>query len=133
MGQEFLGVGWACPMSCDESSKDIALSRYEKDVEEAILIILKTAPGERVMHPDFGCGIHEYVFAPNNAQTAGMIRFHVEQALARWEPRIEALSVQVNSDSYRPEVLLIDIGYTVRSTDSRFNIVYPFYLERGDV
>lgn len=133
MGQEFLGVGWACPMSCDESSKDIALSRYEKDVEEAILIILKTAPGERVMRPDFGCGIHEYVFAPNNAQTAGMIRFHVEQALARWEPRIEALSVQVNSDSYRPEVLLIDIGYTVRSTDSRFNIVYPFYLERGDV
>lgn len=133
MGQEFLGVGWACPMSCDESSKDIALSRYEKDVEEAILIILKTAPGERVMRPDFGCGIHEYVFAPNNAQTAGMIRFHVEQALARWEPRIEALSVQVTSDSYRPEVLLIDIGYTVRSTDSRFNIVYPFYLERGDV
>lgn len=133
MGQEFLGVGWACPMSCDESSKDIALSRYEKDVEEAILIILKTAPGERVMRPDFGCGIHEYVFAPNNAQTAGMIRFHVEQALARWEPRIEVLSVQVNSDSYRPEVLLIDIGYTVRSTDSRFNIVYPFYLERGDV
>ncbi|MFA6009013.1 MAG: GPW/gp25 family protein [Desulfobacteraceae bacterium] len=133
MGQEFLGVGWACPMSCDESSKDIALSRYEKDVEEAILIILKTAPGERVMRPDFGCGIHEYVFAPNNAQTAGMIRFHVEQALARWEPRIEALSVQVNSDAYRPEVLLIDIGYTVRSTDSRFNIVYPFYLERGDV
>jgi len=133
MGQEFLGVGWACPMSCDDSSKDIALSRYEKDVEEAILIILKTAPGERVMRPDFGCGIHEYVFAPNNAQTAGMIRFHVEQALARWEPRIEALSVQVNSDSYRPEVLLIDIGYTVRSTDSRFNIVYPFYLERGDV
>jgi len=133
MGQEFLGVGWACPMSCDELSKDIALSRYEKDVEEAILIILKTAPGERVMRPDFGCGIHEYVFAPNNAQTAGMIRFHVEQALARWEPRIEELSVQVNSDSYRPEVLLIDIGYTVRSTDSRFNIVYPFYLERGDV
>jgi len=133
MGQEFLGVGWACPMSCDESSKDIALSRYEKDVEEAILIILKTAPGERVMRPDFGCGIHEYVFAPNNAQTAGMIRFHVEQALARWEPRIEALSVAVKADSYRPEVLLIDIGYTVRSTDSRFNIVYPFYLERGDV
>ncbi len=133
MGQEFLGVGWASPMECDENTGDVALSRYEKDVEEAILIILKTAPGERLMRPDFGCGIHEYVFAPNNAQTAGMIRFHVEQALGRWEPRIVNLSVEVGKDPGRPEVLLIHIGYTVRSTDSRFNLVYPFYLERGEV
>jgi phage baseplate assembly protein W len=132
MGLEFLGVGWAYPVAADETTHDVALSRYEKDVEEAILIILKTAPGERVMRPDFGCGIHEYVFAPNNTHTQGMVRFHVEQALLKWEPRIEHLTVTVESDSYRPEVLLITIGYTVRSTDSRFNLVYPFYLERGN-
>ncbi len=133
MGQEFLGTGWASPVTVDENTGDMALSRYEKDVEEAIVTILKTAPGERLMRPDFGCGIHEYVFAPGNAQTAGMIRFHVEQALGRWEPRIVNLSVVVTGDSKRPEVLLIHIDYTIRSTDSRFNLVYPFYLERGDV
>jgi phage baseplate assembly protein W len=133
MGQEFLGTGWAYPMGIDESTDDAALSRYEKDVEEAILIILKTAPGERVMRPDFGCGIHEYVFAPNNAQTAGMVKFQVTQALTKWEPRIRDLTVAVAADPYRAEVLLIDIGYRIRSTDSRYNLVYPFYLERGDV
>ncbi len=133
MGQEFLGTGWASPVAVDENTGDIRLSRHENDVEEAIVTILKTAPGERLMRPDFGCGIHDYVFAPDNAQTAGMIRFHVEQALGRWEPRIVNLSVRVSSDRARPGVLLIHIAYTVRSTDSRFNLVYPFYLERGEV
>lgn len=133
MGQEFLGTGWASPVAVDENTGDIRLSRHENDVEEAIVTILKTAPGERPMRPDFGCGIHDYVFAPDNAQTAGMIRFHVEQALGRWEPRIVNLSVRVSSDRARPGVLLIHIAYTVRSTDSRFNLVYPFYLERGEV
>ena len=133
MGQEFLGTGWASPVAVDENTGDIRLSRHENDVEEAIVTILKTAPGERLMRPDFGCGIHDYVFAPDNAQTAGMIRFHVEQALGRWEPRIVNLSVRVSSDRTRSGVLLIHIAYTVRSTDSRFNLVYPFYLERGEV
>ena len=133
MGQEFLGTGWSSPVAVDENTGDIRLSRHENDVEEAIVTILKTAPGERLMRPDFGCGIHDYVFAPDNAQTAGMIRFHVEQALGRWEPRIVNLSVRVSSDRARPGVLLIHIAYTVRSTDSRFNLVYPFYLERGEV
>jgi len=133
MGQEFLGTGWASPVAVDENTGDIRLSRHENDVEEAIVTILKTAPGERLMRPDFGCGIHDYVFAPDNAQTAGMIRFHVEQALGRWEPRIVNLSVRVSSDRARPGALLIHIAYTVRSTDSRFNLVYPFYLERGEV
>lgn len=133
MGQEFLGVGWAYPVDLESGGKEIALTRYEADVKEAILIILKTAPGERVMRPDFGCGIHDYVFEPNTTHTAGMVRFHVEEALARWEPRIQVLEVTVEADPSRAEVLLIDIDYTIRSTDSRFNLVYPFYLERGEV
>ncbi|GAB6095357.1 GPW/gp25 family protein [Desulfatiferula olefinivorans] len=133
MGQDFLGVGWACPVTVDSVDGDIALSRYEEAVKQSILIILKTAPGERVMRPDFGCGIHDYVFAPNTTHTAGMVRFHVEEALARFEPRIRNLSVTVDPDRSRPDVLLITISYTIRSTDSRFNLVYPFYLERGDI
>ncbi len=132
MGQAFLGAGWYFPVGKDKNSKEIALSRYEQDVRQAILIILGTAHGERLMRPDFGCGIHDFVFAPNNTHTAGMVRFHVEEALKRWEPRIDLLDVSVEPDQSQPEVLLIEIDYTIRSTDSRYNLVYPFYLERGD-
>ncbi len=130
MGEEFLGVGWKFPVQLN-SRGEIALSRHEDDVQEAIEIILRTAPGERVMLPDFGCGIHDLVFAPNNTRTAGLVRFHVEDALKRWEPRIELDSVEVAPDPNEPAALLISIDYTVRATDSRFNLVYPFYLERG--
>lgn len=132
MSQEFLGVGWKFPVALDASGK-IELSRYEEDIREAIWIILGSAPGERLMRPDFGCGIHQYVFAPNNTRTASLVRFHVEEALTRWEPRIELQEVMVRADSANPALLLISIDYAVRSTDSRFNLVYPFYLERGEV
>jgi phage baseplate assembly protein W len=131
MGHEFLGVGWKFPVVLNDQG-EIALSRYEEDVREAIWIILSTAPGERLMRPDFGCGIHDFVFAPNNARTTGLIRFHVEEALARWEPRIQLESVEVETDPGDPAVLLVSIDYRVRATDSRFNLVYPFYLERGE-
>lgn len=133
MGYKFLGTGWSSPLTIDGKTGDMALSSYEKDVEEAIFTILKTAPGERVMRPDFGCGIHHCVFAPDNAHTTGMIRFHVEQALGRWEPRIVNLSVDVARAAGRPGTLLVNIDYTIRGTDSRYNLVYPFYLERGDL
>ncbi len=129
MEQAFLGVGWKFPVQA--RTGEVVLSRYEEDIQEAIWIILSTAPGERLMLPDFGCGIHEYVFAPNNTRTAGMVRFHVQEALTRWEPRIILNQVQVETDPGDPAVLLIQIEYKVRATDSRFNLVYPFYLERG--
>ena len=130
MSQKFLGVGWSYPLKRNDDGT-IALSRYEDDVREAIWIILSTAPGERVMRPDFGCGIYEYVFAPNDTHTAGLVRFHVEDALTRWEPRIDLQEIQVQPDPRSPALLLISIDYIVRSTDSRFNLVYPFYLQRG--
>jgi phage baseplate assembly protein W len=132
MSQEFLGAGWKYPVQVDRDG-DIALSRYEEDIREAIWIILGTAPGERLMHPDFGCGIYEYVFAPNTTRTAGLVRFQVEQALTRWEPRIDLQEVQVQSDPDEPSRLLIAIEYQVKATDSRFNLVYPFYLQRGEI
>ena len=130
MSQEYLGTGWRYPVQLEDG--EIALSRYAEDVREAIWIILSTAPGERVMRPDFGCGIHEYVFAPSNAQTTGLVRFEVEEALTRWEPRIELDEVQVLPSPEDPARLLISIDYRVRATDSRFNLVYPFYLQRGE-
>ena len=129
MGQEFLGVGWSFPVRLDEQG-EVSLSRHEEDIRESIWIILSTAPGERLMRPDFGCGIHEYVFAPNTIRTAGLVRQKVEEALSRWEPRIEVQEVRAEADPDNPVVLLITITYRVRATDSRFNLVYPFYLER---
>jgi Bacteriophage baseplate protein W len=129
MGSEFLGTGWTFPMKLEAG--EIALSSHEEDIRQAIRIILETAPGERLMRPDFGCGIHDYVFAPNNVRTAGLIRFHVEEALRRWEPRIDLEEISVRPDPDHAEVILIDIDYRVKSTDSRFNLVYPFYLERS--
>ena len=82
------------------------------------------------MRPDFGCGIHNLVFALSNATTAGLIAFEVRQALLRWEPRIEVTDVRVTPDAER---LLVDVEYIIRATNSRFNLVYPFHLERGGV
>jgi phage baseplate assembly protein W len=130
MSQEFLGSGWSFPLALNENG-DIGLSRAEENIRQSIEIILGTAPGERLMRPDFGCGIHELVFEPNTVATAGRARFAVEQALALWEPRIIVDDIQVGVEPSDPALLMITINYRERATDSRFNLVYPFYLTRG--
>jgi phage baseplate assembly protein W len=129
MSSAFLGVGWASPLQIDEKGQ-IALAHYEESVRQAIWMILGTARGERVMRPDFGCGIHDLVFATSGASTAGRIATEVRQALILWEPRIDIVNVTVaTADSTAPNSLLIEIEYKVRATNNRFNLVYPFYLE----
>jgi hypothetical protein len=127
---DLLGRGWAYEVGLNDQN-EIALVEGEQDIEQAIWIILSTAFGERLMHPDFGCGIHDLVFAPNNTGTAGLARFYVEDALIRWEPRIDLEEVEVQADPDQQELLLISVSYRVRTTDSRYNLVYPFYLTRG--
>jgi uncharacterized protein len=128
---EFLGRGWGFPIAKDDGTARFAVAEHERSVEQAIRIILSTALGERVMRPDFGCGIHELVFAPNSAATRGMAEHHVREALLRWEPRIEVLDVKAVASGGQDEELSIGIHYRVRMTDSRMNLVYPFYLNRG--
>jgi len=137
MGADFLGSGWAFPVRVDKDGA-IAPQKYEDNIKESIQIILGTAKGERQMRPDFGCGIHELVFALNNYATAGMAAYHVEQALIRWEPRIELIKVEAspgkekaNGSSGGGERLIISIEYRVIATNSIFNLVYPFYLTEG--
>ena len=125
--RHFLGQGWRFPPGIDGRG-GLGLSRYENDIEEAIRIILGTAQGERVMRPEFGSSIHDFVFAPNNATTAGLISYHVQEALARWEPRIEVMAIDVQPDPLEPSQVLINIGYRVKATNDERNLVYPFYL-----
>jgi phage baseplate assembly protein W len=126
--REFLGVGWKFPIRINARG-GLSFSRHEQDIEEAIWIILSTSKGERVMEPTFGCGIHDYVFAPNNPATRGSIAFEVEKSLSEFEPRIEDVNVRVESFPGTENRLLIHVDYRVRSNNSKRNLVYPFYLE----
>jgi phage baseplate assembly protein W len=126
MGQEFIGTGWAFPLRTDRTGS-IALARETREIEESIYLILATAPGERPMRPEFGCAVHDYVFAPADASTAGDIAFAVRVALDRWEPRINLEDILVHLDTAADGVLLIEVQYTVRGTNDPRNLVFPFY------
>jgi len=129
MAKDFLGVGLGFPVQLD-SSGAIATAKYEESVRQSIWIILSTSPGERVMRPDFGCGIYDLVFEVNSASTSGKVAQAVREALLLQEPRIDVLDVQVESQS-DGATLIIHIQYQVRATNNVFNLVYPFYLERS--
>jgi phage baseplate assembly protein W len=131
MPADVLGKGWGFPVALDRTDPTrLARAEYEESVRQSIWIILSTAKGERVMRPDFGCGLQELVFAVNDSATQGMAEFHVREALLNWEPRIDVLRVEAVAGGDRGEELIIAIDYRVRTTDSRFNLVYPFYLDR---
>jgi phage baseplate assembly protein W len=129
MAKEFLGVGLSFPIALDESGA-IATAQYEESVRQAIWIILGTSKGERVMRPDFGCGVYDLVFEVKSAATFGKIAQEVRDALLALEPRIDVLDVQVEAHEDEP-TLFIHIEYQVRATNNVFNLVYPFYLERS--
>jgi phage baseplate assembly protein W len=128
---DFLGSGWAWPLRISPSG-GIALSRQVVDIDEALRIILATAKGERHMRPQFGCGIHDLVFAPNNATTAGLVETYVREAVGWWEPRVEVLKVLVETDPEERNKILINVFYKIRETNDQRNLVYPFYLIRPE-
>lgn len=129
--RDFLGTGWAFPVSIDAHGR-IALARQERDIEEAIRIILLTPKGQRVMRPEFGCQIHDLLFAANDATTAGLAAYYVEEALGMWEPRIKVLQVTARPDTLDPGRLLIDIHYEIKATHDRRSLVFPFYRIPGE-
>lgn len=128
--KSFLGVGWKFPVELDRR-KGLAMTAHEENIEESILIILGTALGERVMRPDFGCAAHDLVFAPNNANTHGLMVYYVKEALTRWEPRIQGLKVTAKADPDEMNRLDVSIEYQVIATNNIFNLVYPFYLQKS--
>ncbi|HEY9245247.1 MAG TPA: GPW/gp25 family protein [Candidatus Methanoperedens sp.] len=123
---DFLGRGWKFPISIKNGK--IACSQGEDSIKESIIIILGTAKGERVMRPDFGCEISELAFSPNNNQTATLAAFHIREALMKWEQRIEVLDVNAYPDTIEENKLNINIEYMIKTTNTKGNLVYPFYL-----
>ncbi|MFD9890214.1 GPW/gp25 family protein [Amycolatopsis sp. NPDC059027] len=127
MSDRFIGRGWAFPLRADATG-GIATVTGEQEIEESIRLILGTAPGERPMRPEFGCGVHEHVFAPSDGATAGRIAYEVRIALERWEPRIELDDVAVAYDAVDSGILYIDIRYRIRESNNPRNLVFPFYV-----
>jgi phage baseplate assembly protein W len=128
--RDYLGVGWKFPLRVSATG-GLSYSRYEEDIEEAIWIILGTSPGERRSKPRFGCGIHQYVFAPINPDTLGDVAFQVREALVEWEPRIDLLDVDVQQAPGHENMLLIRVEYRIRANNAVQNLVYPFYVTEG--
>ena len=125
--RELIGRGWAFPITLD-SRGAVALTNEENELIQAVYVILSTAPGERVMRPDFGCRIHEYLFDPANAATAAAVEEAVREALGRWEPRILLNEVTVTPSPETFGMLMIALRFTVKATREETSLVYPFYL-----
>jgi len=124
---ELLGTGLSFPLAVDRRG-GIALATGETDVDQAIEIILSTAPGERPMRPEFGCGVHDFVFDTIDASTVGRLETEIRRALDRWEPRIVLEEVEFDLSEMGDGRLLINIGYRLRATNHKRNLVYPFYV-----
>jgi phage baseplate assembly protein W len=125
--REFVGRGWAFPLRT-AANGSVALVGNEREIEESIRLIIGTAYGERPMRPEFGCAIHDFIYAGADAATAAQIGFEVRASLKRWEPRIDVQDVTVTIDEADRSLLYIDIRYTVRSTNDPRNLVFPFYV-----
>lgn len=127
----FLGKGWRFPVAINLTG-GISSSSLEENVRESMFIILGTAPGERVQRPDFGCRIHDLMFAPNNYITAARAEYFCEEALYKYEPRVDELTIKAEPSPTEPNRLDIKITYKIVGQTHVKNLVYPFYLRQTD-
>ncbi|GDX78266.1 hypothetical protein LBMAG42_00770 [Deltaproteobacteria bacterium] len=119
--REILGRGWAFPFGFDSATGSVEWSEFEENIRQNITIILGTKPGERQMLPAFGCRIHELMFAPNTRATSAIVAHHVEEALTRWERRIQVLKVEAEPD--QTGSIRVEVEYKILATDAVQNLV----------
>ena len=131
--KDWLGRGWVYPVRIDPHTGGIAFAEYEADIRQSIMIILGTSRGERVMRPDFGCGIHDLVFEVVDVATLTRVEAAIDDAMTKYEARIEVLSVRANPLLAAEGQLLIELEYRVRRTNQIGNLVYPFYFREGGI
>jgi uncharacterized protein len=139
--RNIIGRGWRFPVKPDsrgrlrylgpEPERNAVDADGGEKIRQSIWLILSTAPGERLMMPSFGCGIHDLVFEPNSAALRGTIQAKILESLQRWEPRVDVLDVRVDSPTQASNVLNIRIDYRIRANNSFYNLVYPFFISEG--
>jgi hypothetical protein len=125
--RDFLGKGLRFPVSVNLNG-GVSTSAFEENVRQSIFIILGTAPGERLQRPDFGCRIHDLMFAPNNDITAARAEVYCEEAIYKYEPRISQVEVRAGANPDQPNRLDVRIEYTIAGKNDKRNLVFPFYL-----
>lgn len=130
-GKEFLGRGLKFPLQVDPRTGKLAMVDQEEDIREAIGIILRTGQGERVMRPEFGARTMDYAFAPASSSMTHSIAHDLRILLLEQEPRIRDVEVRCGRLDRQDGAVVIEVDYTVRSTNNRYNHVYPFYVTEG--
>lgn len=130
-GREHLGRGVRFPVTVNLTG-GISASSYEDNVRQALFVILGTAPGERLMRPEFGCRIHDLMFAPNNDATASRARYFCEEAIYKFEPRVAQVTVSSSVSETDPNRLDLHVRYQLTGSSAAHNLVYPFYLRTED-
>jgi len=129
----FLGRGWAFPPSFDQINKEAYMVSDQEDINQSLKILLATKPGERIMNPDFGCDLLQFVFEEVSESLFSHIKTVIMDAIIRFEARIDVEEIEIEHDSNSElGVLYITIHYIIRQTNSRHNMVYPFYLLEGN-
>jgi phage baseplate assembly protein W len=129
-GSGIIGRGWSFPIKVNAWG-GLDWSTGADRIQAAIWIILSTSPGERLMLPDFGAGIKDYVFESNSALVRAKLESAITKALTQWEPRIQLVSVQASPSPEQDSLVLININYQIRDTNELYNMVYPFFLQEG--
>jgi phage baseplate assembly protein W len=129
--KSFLGSGWSFPPRFLDSTEGLELSHDDQDIAESIYILLSTTPGERVMNPGYGCNLHSMVFSSINTSMETRIQDLISTAILYYEPRINLVAIKIDNDDQMEGKLEINITYEIKGTNSRKNMVYPFYLTEG--
>jgi phage baseplate assembly protein W len=131
MENAFLGRGWKFPIQVDETTGQIMMSDSEEDISEAIRLIIGTNRGERVMRPDFGSNVHNFLFGLTDSTTLSLLESNVKDAIRNWEARVKDIEVEAVLDKAENGKLLINVKYVIRSTNNQYNLVFPFYIHEG--
>lgn len=126
---KILGDGLCFPIAID-SSGSTAVSSDDANIRQCMMIILGTAPGERIKRPTFGCAIHDILFEPNTQVTASKVEYEVKKSIVEFEPRVSNVEVVAKADENEPSRMNVTVYYTIRKTNVRSNLVYPFYLRK---
>jgi phage baseplate assembly protein W len=129
--RSFLGTGWAFPPEFNRTSRKVKMVDEDDDIRESLYILISTTPGERTLQPAYGCELRSIVFEVFTESTITEIKDIIERAILFFEPRIDLNFIEIETDEIVQGILKILVDYTVRATNSRSNMVYPFYFQEG--